>query len=170
MKKLFTLVAALLLGANAFAQNQGDMAIKATTYFNYDNHIDKATNGLLNNEHTNFSIGAGFTYFVIDNLGVNLDVTYASGANSVGITPSVSYFGPIASNFYYTPTLGFDFLIQNPFCFGIDLSFIGFEYRLNDLLAFDFSLGNLSFYTNENANDFSIGVNNGGNIGVRFYL
>ena len=169
MKKLFTLAAALLLGASAFAQNQGDMAIKATTLFNYWHSYDK-TLGITTIDATNFEIGAGFTYFVIDNLGVNLDVTYASGANSVGITPSVSYFVPIASNFYYTPTLGFDFLIQNPFCFGIDLSFIGFEYRLNDLLAFDFSLGNLVFATDKNDTDFSIGVNTGGNIGVRFYL
>ena len=169
MKKFFTLVAALLLGANAFAQNQGDMAIKATTLFNYWHSYDKTLN-VTTIDATNFEIGAGFTYFVIDNLGVNLDVTYASGANSVAITPSVSYFVPIASNFYYTPTLGFDFVIQNPFSFGIDLSFIGFEYRLNDLLAFDFSLGNLTFATDKNDTDFSISVNTGGNIGVRFYL
>ena len=168
MKKLFTLVAALLLGASAFAQNQGDMAIKATTFFNYWNNTDKTLGVTM--DATNFAIGAGFTYFVIDNLGVSLDATYASGGNSVTLTPSVSYFVPIASNFYYTPTLGFDFVIQNPFTFGIDLSFIAFEYRLNDLLAFDFSLGNLIFETNKNDTDFTIGVNNGGNIGVRFYL
>lgn len=169
MKKLFTLAAALLLGASAFAQNQGDMAIKATTLFNYWNNTDKTTGFAL--ESTVFEIGAGFTYFVVDNLGVSLDATYtANGGNAVTLTPSVSYFVPIASNFYYTPTLGFDFVIQNPFTFGINLSFIGFEYRLNDLLAFDFSLGNLAFATDKNENDFSIGVNNGGNIGVRFYL
>ena len=169
MKKFFTLVAALLLGANAFAQNQGDMAIKATTLFNYWNNTDKTLGITLDN--TIFEIGAGFTYFVIDNLGVSLDATYtANGGNSVTLTPSVSYFVPITSSFYYTPTLGFDFVIQDPFTFGIDLSFIGFEYRLNDLLAFDFSLGNLVFATNKNDTDFSIGVNNGGNIGIRFYL
>ena len=63
-----------------------------------------------------------------------------------------------------------NFVIQDPFTFGIDLSYIAFEYRLNDLLAFDFTLGNLTFDTNEDSNDFSIGVNTGGNIGIRFYL
>ena len=169
MKKLFTLAIALILGANAFAQNQGDMAIKATTLFNYWNNTDKTLG--LTMDATTFEIGAGFTYFVIDNLGVSLDATFtANGGNSVTLTPSVSYFVPITSSFYYTPTLGFDFVIQDPFTFGINLSFIAFEYRLNDLLAFDFSLGNLSFATDKNDNDFQIGVNNGGNIGVRFYL
>lgn len=167
MKKLFTLAAALLLGASAFAQNQGDMAVKATTFFSYYNSHNKALD--ISMDGTNFAIGAGFTYFVIDNLGVSLDATYATG-NTVALTPSVSYFIPIASNFYYTPTLGLNFVIQDPFTFGIDLSYIAFEYRLNDLLAFDFTLGNLTFDTNEDSNDFSIGVNTGGNIGVRFYL
>lgn len=169
MKKFFTLVAALLLGANAFAQSQGDMAIKATTFFNYWNGTDKTLG--INMESTTFEFGAGFTYFVIDNLGVSLDATYtANGGNSVTLTPSVSYFVPVTSSFYYTPTLGFNFVIQDPFTFGIDLSFIAFEYRLNDLLAFDFSLGKLSWATNEDESDFNIGVNAGGNIGVRFYL
>ena len=169
MKKLFTLAAALLLGASAFAQNQGDMAIKATTLFNYWNTTDKTLG--ITMDATTFEIGAGFTYCVIDNLGVSLDATFtANGGNSVTLTPSVSYFVPITSSFYYTPTLGLDFVIQDPFTFGVGLSFIGFEYRLNDLLAFDFSLGNLVFSTNEDDTDFSIGVNTGGNIGVRFYL
>ena len=103
MKKLFTLAAALLLGASAFAQNQGDMAVKATTFFSYYNSHNKALD--ISMDGTNFAIGAGFTYFVIDNLGVSLDATYATG-NTVALTPSVSYFIPIASNFYYTPTLG----------------------------------------------------------------
>lgn len=168
MKKLFTFAVALILGANAFAQNQGDMAINATTYFNYWNSTDKTLGVTM--DATNFAIGAGFTYFVIDNLGVNLNVMYESGGNAVSIAPGVSYFVPITSNFYYTPTLSLDFVIQDPFTFGVNLSFVAFEYRMNDLLAFDFSLGNLLFDTNKYDTDFQIGVNSGANIGVRFYL
>lgn len=168
MKKLFTLAVALLFGASAFAQNQGDMAIKATAAFQYYNSTDKTLNITVDN--TNFAIGAGFSYFVIDNLAVSLDLGYASGANSFLITPSVSYYVPLSSNFYYTPTLGFNFLIQDPFNFGVDLDVVAFEYRLNDLLAFNFGLGNISFDTDKYDNNFNIGLNTGGNVGIRFYL
>lgn len=168
MKKLFTLAAALLLGASAFAQNQGDMAIKATTAFSYYNNTNKTLGVTVDN--TTFAIGAGFSYFVIDNLAVSLDLGYVSGADTFIITPSASYYVPLSSNFYYTPTLGFNFVIQDPFTFGIDLDVIAFEYRLNDLLAFNFALGNISFDTNKYDNDFTIGLNAGGNVGIRFYL
>lgn len=169
MKKLFTLAVAFLFGASAFAQNQGDMAIKATASFNYNSTTTKGAVNLTADD-TNFSGGLGFTYFVIDNLGVSLDVNYNGELDAVGITPSVAYYVPLASNFFYTPTLGFDFIIRDPFRFGIDLHFAAFEYRMNDLLAFNFSLGAVSFATDNDFNIFNIGVNNGGSIGVRFYL
>ncbi len=169
MKKFFTLAAALILGANAFAQNQGDMAIKATASFNYNSTTTKGAVGITVDD-TNFSGGLGFTYFVIDNLGVSLDVNYNGDLDVVGITPSVAYYVPVANSFYYTPTLSFDFMIRDPFRFGIDLHFAAFEYRLNDLLAFNFSLGAVSFATDKDVNIFNVGVNNGGSVGVRFYL
>ena len=168
MKKLLVLFVALCIGATSFAQNQGDMAIKATASFSYNMTYDKTFG--TSADGSVFFGGLGFTYFVIDNLGVALDVNYNGRLDAVGIVPSVSYYLPIADNFYYTPTLGLNFIIRNPFRFGVDLHFAAFEYRLNDLLALNFSLGAVSFATDKNYNLFDIGVNNGGSLGVRFYL
>ena len=158
MKKLLTLVAALLLSTGAFAQEKGDMAVNGTAGFSLTIYGGEAYAGFL--------LNAGFTYFVIDNLGVSLS---ASIEEHFHLTPSATYFMPLTERLYYTPTVSLDFLIKSPIGFGISLEYAAFEYRLNDHWALNTSLGELSLAFS-GGTTVGLNINTGSALGVWYYL
>lgn len=136
MKKLFIMMAALFAGVSMSAQMKGDMSMYGNLGINSGNVVSTASAGGVTTtvkapKGIDFSIGAGFGYFVADNLEVSLGLRYGlyriqnnwedvtatkkfyDMTNSFTIAPQLKYYVSIVDDvFYYTPSLKIGFTIE----------------------------------------------------------
>lgn len=157
MKKIFLLIAATTLSVAAMAQQKGEMSATGTfmiTGGNSSTHtnISGSTTTAKTNNPLTFNIGAGFGYFVADNVEVSLGLYYGlnreknshsttdnnffDSNSSFSIKPEIAYYVPLsAGKFFWTP--GFELGLQ----FNSAKEQINKETTNKVTQPFEFSLG-----------------------------
>ena len=134
MKRFLTIIScAVLMGSTAFAQKKGDMTLGGNLGFSAGSsnwksitEVENVTTTTKDNTPSgSFSIAPSFSYFVIDNLQLNVGLDYTMNSEksfddhkektirdsrhqyTVGI--GLNYFVKLCNNFYYTPGFFYDF-------------------------------------------------------------
>ena len=180
MKRNLFIAMACLVGIASFAQKKGDMLVSGS--FTADFGVYKASSSIRENSTSEFSpfnseysIDAGYGYFVADNVrvGAYLSVPYYSYPTvkdgdkwlkdkviSVDVTPHVAYYLKLADKFYYTPEVGAvlswgrstmqwepsETTVVPTTAWGIYMDLFAVEYKVTDKIALGASLGGPSYF------------------------
>ena len=133
MKKIILMIAALTAGLTMAAQQKGEMSVTGTLLLSGGStKVEMSASGSTQTSKTTnpfaFNLGAGFGYFIMDNVEVSLglyygldreknsystqDTNFYDSASSFTIKPEVAYYIPLGSDtFFWKPAfqLGFAF-------------------------------------------------------------
>lgn len=185
MKKLIVCLMAFAFATPLFAQNKGDKYVGGTM------GISTATSFANGSSATGFgfSLEPEFGYFVSDKISVGMSVGYGlEAANSaathvITVLPTMTYYGRIADNFYYTPKIQVGFAcgltsgISMP-GFGLSLEPVSFEFRPTPKIGLSFSALSLTYvaltyndsYVKFSNSNFKFQLGGTTSIGVRYYF
>ena len=185
MKKLIICLMALVFATPLLAQNKGDMYIGGTM------GVASSTSIINGSGTTGFGINVSpeFGYFISDKISIGasiecqLETANSSATTVIGILPTMTYYGRIADNFYYTPTLrvgfvgGFSSDLNMP-GFGLNLDLASFEFRPTPKIGLSFSAFSLTYvvlthndsYIKLTNNNFNIQLGGTTSIGFKYYF
>lgn len=126
MKKTILFAMAMLVSVASFAQKKGDVYVSATYSTEFGEYttsssLDGFATSKDNSFGNSFSLGAGFGYFVADNLRLGLSVeapfsttpmeeidgeTLEYKSVTIDVTPNVAYYVKLSDWLYYVPEVG----------------------------------------------------------------
>ncbi len=162
MKKLIFTLAAVLMAATSFAQQQGDITLAGTLEFYHTRYTDDLV-------YTNYMAGVEAGYFIADNIAIVAGLDYdrrkeraADGTKEFTTIPSITvgarYYYPISGKFFWTPAVllcdNFEFsktvfdkspVRDHDFNMSYSVDFASFEYMVNNRFSITTSIGGLSF-------------------------
>ena len=187
MKKILaTIIGILCLVSFANGQQRGDSYINGiigvSTGYTSVNSGDYSES---TPSETTFIIGAGYAFFPADRLRIELDAAYELQSVSNGgykqntgvitIGPSIAYYVPITSTFYYTPQLDVaaalgtygvkSSITESVNCTGVgfEISPVKFEFRPTEHFGLDVNIMSLAYvymkYKDLDVSSHSIGFN-----------
>ncbi len=162
MKKIITIVVTLLIGFTAAAQKKGSFAFVNSIAINGGTDISSVRGGGANITNkvakpTQFFIGTGLDYFIIDKLAITgrlrygLDRLAGNTDHYFSVNPGARYYIPLVTNkLFYTPGANLAVGFQTDkkdvgFAFGLNIDLAVLEYKPIEKLGITMNLGNFSW-------------------------
>ena len=201
MKNIFTTIIGILCFVSfANGQQRGDSYINGIVGVNTGStSVIYGSRSESTPSATTFLIGAGYAFFPADNFRIELDASYElqsvpngdykqnTGAFTIG--PSIAYYVPITSSFYFTPQLDIAAAFGsygeksssvtqsiNSTGVGFGISPVKFEFRPTDHFGLDVNIMSLTYVHMKykdydfasNALDFSLCIRP--SVGFKYYF